>query len=176
MIEIAPDVMVGSADEYHEVAARLAENGIEFVVVHAAKEPWHRDALGYTGRAAPKDHPEYLVAVREGELCLNLIDADDPAYIPRALIDHAVRYIRDALDQGLQVLIHCNQGHSRGPVLAMLAVAGEIFGPLSFEEAETAFRLLYPPYDPKDGMRQFAINNWDRYRVTEALGAEPALG
>ena len=38
---------------------------------------YHRQALGYRSRGAPKDHPEYLVARRGNRLILNIVDAND---------------------------------------------------------------------------------------------------
>ena len=85
-------------------------------IIHAAKERWHRDAVGYTGRGAPKDHPEYLVAVRGNELMLNLVDAPKPEYIPRECFEAADNFFADKyLCEELPMLIHCNQGKSRGP-------------------------------------------------------------
>ena len=166
MIEVAPNIWVGSDEEHKHAAARLAENGLNCSIVHACKEPYHREALGYTGKAAPKEHPEYLVAQRGEVLILNLIDADNPLYIPRTLIDAAVSFIRlrthPSLMNPVPVLIHCNKGHSRAPVVAMLALATQLPG--TFEAAEEWMRAVYAPYNPANGMRQFAIENWDVYR------------
>lgn len=77
MIEVKSNLFVGSQDD--EAAIR-GQGG--WFVVHACKEPYHRQALGYSGRGAPKDHPEYLIARREGRLILNLVDVDNVSYIP----------------------------------------------------------------------------------------------
>lgn len=84
------------------------------VIIHAAKEKWHREAVGYTGRGAPKDHPEYLVAIRDNELMLNLVDSPKPEFIPRQCFDAAAAFFSDK-SYDLPVLIHCNQGKSRAP-------------------------------------------------------------
>ena len=90
------------------------------VIIHAAKERWHRDAVGYTGRGAPKDHPEYLVAERGDELMLNLVDAPKPEFIPRDCFDAAFDFFsKHHMVDGLPILIHCNQGLSRGPGVAL---------------------------------------------------------
>lgn len=77
MIEVYPNLFVGDEADY-----RIVLNMSGWFIVHACKEPFHRQALGYAGRGAPKDHPEYLVAERDGRLILNLVDAPNPAYIP----------------------------------------------------------------------------------------------
>jgi len=72
MIEIYPNLYIGNEDDYESKVR--SETG--WCVVHACKDPYHRQALGYTGRAAPKEHPEYLIARRDNQLILNLVDAD----------------------------------------------------------------------------------------------------
>ena len=141
-----------------------------WVVVHAAKEPFHRVALGYTGRSAPKDHPEYLFAyrplnsVKPDRLILNLVDAPDPAYVSTRLIDEAMDFLYWNVGEH-NVLVHCNLGGSRAPVIGMLFLATKGLLPADFEGAEKAFKLLYGPYDPGAGMRGFAKENWERYRT-----------
>lgn len=167
MIEVAPNLFVGNQADYDGQTW-----GADWAVVHAAKEPYHRAALGYTERAAPKDHPEYLWAYRErgeqahGRLILNLVDAADPSYIPKSLIDEALTYLTLNLGAGLPTLVHCNQGKSRSPVIAMLHLAPTL--PDQFEQAEDAMRLLYPPYEPAHGMREFARRNWPDYQARAA--------
>ncbi|MDO9036420.1 MAG: phosphatase, partial [Methanoregula sp.] len=109
MIEIYPNLFIGNENDY-ETKVRQ-ESG--WCVVHACKEPYHREALGYSGRAAPKNHPEYLIARRGNRLILNLVDAPDPAYIPKEIIDAALAFISANLNAGSHVLVHCNEGCSR---------------------------------------------------------------
>jgi hypothetical protein len=96
MLEVYPNLHVGCETDYE----RIVRYQDGWWVVHACKEPYHRRALGYSGRAAPKTHPEYLVARRDNRLILNLIDADDPAYIPKEIIDAAIDFIVDGLRNG----------------------------------------------------------------------------
>ena len=159
MKEIAPKLWIGSQSDFEE----LDPFGTEWAIVHACKEPHHRQALGYTGRAAPKEHPEYLFAKRGKRLILNLIDADDPKYVPKDVIDAAVGHIRDSIKAGEFVLCHCNQGASRSPTIGLLYLAPEM--PEDFEQAEAKFRDLYPAYAPAEGMRKFAREHWQAYRT-----------
>lgn len=160
MIEVYSHLYVGNESDY--------ENKVKFQsgwsIVHACKEPYHRQAIGYSGRAAPKTHPEYLIAQRENRLILNLIDVDNVAYIPKEIIDSALDFINAALEMGSKVLIHCNQGYSRSPSIAFLYLAsiGEYSG-VSIEEAEVKFRSKYPEYQPAKGMRDFIMVNWKHY-------------
>ena len=119
MVEIHPKLFVGNQDDY--------EQNVRFQpgwrIVHACREPYHREALGYRGRSAPEDNPEYLVAVRGDRLILNLIDADDPAYIPKEIMDRSLAFIEQSLGDRCRVLVHCNQGLSRGPSIGLLYLA-----------------------------------------------------
>ena len=89
MIKVLSNLFVGSQDD--EAAIR-GQSG--WFVVHACKEPYHRQALGYSGRGAPKDHPEYLTARRTGCLILNLVDVNDANFIAQEIIDAALMDIR----------------------------------------------------------------------------------
>lgn len=162
MIEIHPGLYIGNELEYE----RTVRHEPGWCVVHACKEPYHRLALGYTGRGAPKDHPEYLIARRGDRLVLNLVDAPDPAYIPQVVIDAALEYINTGLRKGNRVLVHCNEGHSRSPGIGLLYLAAytDQFDGTDFIEAETIYRSIYPPYSPKQGMRRYMMNYWEAYR------------
>lgn len=128
-------------------------------IVHAAKDPWHRQALGYTGRGAPKDHPEYLTALRGNELILNLVDSPDPKWIPAECFIKADYYINQWHDEGHPILIHCNQGHSRGPgVLFYHIIQHDIraLGTDNFEDAVESFKEnFYPDFSPAGGVYGF---------------------
>jgi hypothetical protein len=57
MIEVYSKLFVGDELDYE----RKVSHQTGWATVHACKEPYHREALGYSSRGAPKDHPEYLV-------------------------------------------------------------------------------------------------------------------
>ena len=154
MIEVHPNLFVGSG-------ADLPEDTDGWFIISAAKEPYHRDALGYTGRTAPKDHPEYLMARRDNRLILNLVDVADPAYIRPELIGIALHDIGAELAKGNKVLVHCNQGGSRAPGIALMWLHRN--GPyqaMSLDEAETHFKTIYPDYAPAAGIRGYLDQNW----------------
>jgi protein-tyrosine phosphatase len=134
-------------------------------VLHACIEPYHRQLLGYAGRAAPKTHPEYLFARRERRLYLNIVDADDPNYIPKEIIDEALAFIEEGIRSGENVLVHCNQGESRSPSIGLLYLAARAnsISSVSLQAAEIDFRRIYPRYSPKAGMRGFLLRHWNDY-------------
>jgi predicted protein tyrosine phosphatase len=159
MIEIYPDLFIGTADDYEfQVKGQPG-----WVVIHACKEPYHRRELGYTSRGAPKDHPEYLIAKRGNRLILNLVDADDPNYIPKEIVDAALDFIKDGLQRSQKVLVHCNQGESRSPSIGLLYLAITGILPKEFTAAEQKYRKIYPNYNPSLGMRGFLVRNWGNY-------------
>jgi hypothetical protein len=159
MIEVHPQLFVGSESDYELSKVQFTEG---WVVVHACKEPYHRQALGYSGRAAAKTHPEYLIARRGNRLILNLVDAPDPAYIPDEIMDAAVEFIHSQLAGGHRVLVHCNQGLSRSPGIAMLFLATHTdrVPRESFELAVGSFRVIYPPFSPAAGIAGWLRQRW----------------
>ncbi len=164
MIEIYPNLFVGSKQDYEAEIADIADRTDEWRVVQACKIPFHCEALRYTG-AAPEGDPERLVARRGSRLILNLLDHEDPRYIPKVIIDESLAFIAQGLVAGRRVLVHCNRGYSRGPSIGLLYLAAhtEIFDGLDFHEAEDKFRELYPDYFPKSGIRGFIARYWDGY-------------
>jgi predicted protein tyrosine phosphatase len=167
MIEVYPSFFIGSEADYEMIVSQ--QSG--WCIVHACKEPYHRRLLGYSGRGAPKGHPEYLMAERGNRLFLNLVDADDPAFIPKEIIDAGLRFIDKALKSGSKVLIHCNQGESRAPSIGLLylVIHTNCIPRTSLNEAETAFRKIYHGYNPKNGMRGFLTKYWNHY-VNDSIG------
>jgi len=160
MIEIYHNLFIGTELDYENTV----KGQIGWRVVHACKEPYHRALLGYSGRGAPKDHPEYFFAIRGDRLFLNLVDANDPAYIPDVIIDKALSFIGETLKADNKCLVHCNLGESRSPSIGFLYLASKSLIPTgSFAEAEKEYMKLYPRYFPKNGIRGFIQNNWDKY-------------
>lgn len=169
-IKVFPRLHVGSTADFTSLESMWdagLTNPERWAVVHAAKEPYHRDFVGYVERAAPKDHPEYLFARRDNRLALNLIDVADVRFMPLDLWSAAMSFISEHYEQGRDVLVHCNQGGSRAPSVALLWMSQ--FYPwrdLSAEEAEEQFRELYPAYNPAAGPRDFVRENWANMPAT----------
>jgi predicted protein tyrosine phosphatase len=159
MIEVHPNLFVGSQDD--EASIR-GQHG--WFVIHACKEPYHRQALGYTSLGAPKQHPEYLLAERPGRLILNLVDVAQVSFIAPVIVDTALGAI-DHHIVGLKVLVHCNQGLSRSPSIALLYLLKhtDTLGSQEPAVAMLAFRRLYPSYAPAQGMADYVRLNWAKY-------------
>ena len=162
MTEVYENLYVGDERDY-ETNIRFKSQD-DWSVIHACKEPYHREALSYSGRGAPKSNPEYLIAKRSNRLILNLIDADTPKYIPKEIIDEALEFINESLANDQKVLLHCNQGMSRSPGITILYLAqkGELSSD-SFQQARNEFKEIYPRCNLANGMRGFLVQHWDQY-------------
>ncbi len=161
MIEIHLNFFVGHQDDFE-----YQVNGQEgWAIVHACRDPYHRQLLGYTGRGAPKDDPEYLLAERGIRLYLNLVDATDPKYIPEEVIDKALTFIHEKLAEGLKVLVHCNQGESRSPGIGFLYLLRHTnaLPKSSLDDALVQFRQIYPTFHPGRGISGFIAAHWEEY-------------
>lgn len=125
-----------------------------WAIVHCAKDGphSHRSELKYEGQAAPKG-TEYLVAKRGRELYLNLIDPPTDKLVSGEAIDEAIKFAREHLEKHDHVLLHCNQGNSRAPSIALLLLHS--LGKLPTSRAIGTFKKLYPKYQPSDGLKSF---------------------
>jgi len=162
MIEIMPNLFVGNQKDFE------INHGVVDAVVHACREPYHRIALGYTGKFPPKGHPEYCSAIRGNRLILNLVDADQEQFISKRAIDDALMFIGEKITAGSKLLVHCNQGLSRAPSIGLLFLVKytnvlKVSEARDYMAAETAFKKIYPQFSPSRGMRGFMMSQWTRY-------------
>ena len=163
MVEIWPGLHVGNELDYE----RDVRQRTGWSVVHACKEPYHREAVGYRTPRVDDAHPEARVARRGERLMLNLVDMTEPGYVSKETVDEALTFIHEALLANRQVLLHCNQGSSRSPTLGLLYLLSRTgrFTSRSFDEVMVEFRVLYPRYAPALGMHDFARQHFEHYRT-----------
>lgn len=162
MIQIHTNLYIGTESDYEQQVKYQPG----WYIVHACKEPYHRQLLGYTGQGAPKEHPEYLLARRENRLYLNLVDVANPAYVSDNIVRTTMTFIDESLSAGTKCLVHCNQGESRSPSLGLLYLAYKgILPNTTLTVAEAAFRKLYPMYNPKAGIRGYLEIHWHEYII-----------
>ena len=143
----------------------------EMAVIHACKEPYHRLYVGYTGRGCPKDSPYYYwIEWSPNRLALNMIDAPKPEFFAKPMIDKALEYIEQKLNEGYKVLVHCNEGFSRSPSLCLLYLIkkGIIKGE-TLEDCEAEFLKVYPEYNPGEGIRGFLKEHWKKYMCSNDI-------
>jgi len=155
MVEVGPRLIVG---DLNACRARIGADA----VVHACKHPCHQRSVGYTGNL-PASHPEYLVAQREHDLYANLVDMDRPLdhRFTGPIMAAALDFIEGHDRAGRPVLVHCNEGRSRAPTVAMLYLAKRA-GALPDDHLEAAeeFRQRYPAYAPGPGVRAYLARHW----------------
>jgi predicted protein tyrosine phosphatase len=95
-----------------------------------------------------------LSALRGANLSLNLVDSIDPKFIPKEAMVAGAQYI-DSMLPHRKVLVHCNQGHSRGPGLAFFYLWFKRVLPRPFDAALEAFKKEYPAFSPGAGVLGF---------------------
>lgn len=134
----------------------------DWAVVHACKEPCHRRAVGYVGRNPTVRDVDFWAARRGQHLYLNLVDAPDVSYIETAAIEAALAFLSEQAANGLEVAVHCNQGRSRAPSIALLHLVRSGMLPREYAAALIEFRQRYPAYQPGAGMAEWVRRNWDR--------------
>ena len=171
MREVFKNLWIGNEKDFNELCNQNAINELMpfyhpegWAIVHSCKEPFHRSFVGYSGRGAPKDHPEYLWAERWNRLALNIVDAPKPEFFDMGMIGKALNFIEQKLSEGLKVLVHCNQGESRSPSIALLyLIKQDIIKGDTLEDCEAEFMKVYPEYNPGAGIRGFVKEHWEEY-------------
>lgn len=135
----------------------------DLAVIHACKEPCHRKAVGYKGNL-PSSHPCYLIHEDEHHLYLNMVDMENELapHFTNPIMQEAMAFIeRHITDR--PVLVHCNQGWSRSPSIALLYMARKgIIGNKSYSMAKTDFKAIYTPYAPGKGIVTYLDRNWEK--------------
>lgn len=136
----------------------------EMAVIHACKSPCHQRAVRYSG-SLDETHPNYLSLVRDDQLFLNLIDPPTTMFRLESF-DVFMRFASEHYSAGRGLLIHCNQGVSRGPSLALVFMAKKLAAvePGSFEAARRSFGKRYKKYIPSSGIEEFLKTHWEKIR------------
>ena len=160
MEEVHPRLFVGDDKDYERVKDN---SGWSFLRCCKEGPGGHRYVLKYHSLGAPKD--AHYLWVRKGNLeALNLLDLEDPDFIPKQVIDEGLKFIKERMDAGDKVLVACNAGHSRGPTMALMYLREIGEYPERFRTAESKYRAFYPKYDPNSGMRAFARSHWQQLK------------
>lgn len=157
MHEVYNNVYVGGDVDYEKL-----KNKAGWSYLRCAKygPGCHQDILKYTTLGAPDGPNKYVAKKGKNLMALNLLDLDDPHFVPWDAIKQGLDFVKNRLESGDKVLIACNSGHSRGPTtgLMFLRSIGDL--PYHFVKSEHIYKTLYPLFDPGQGMRQFARMHW----------------
>lgn len=143
-------------------ASCTIENARKYAIVHACKDPCHRRAVGYSEKSLNKHHPNYLACEKDNQLFLNLVDPPIPLFQLESF-KIFLNFTARVKEEGRPLLIHCNQGQSRAPSLAILCMAKCLgqFPNESYAAARSAFEERFP-YNPGKGIEKFLTDHWDK--------------
>lgn len=128
----------------------------EWAIVHACKTS-HQERLGYTRPI--KDSP-YYIEFRDGNhLYLNWVDEPSGRLFQTQTFEDAFDFI-DEFIKDSKIFIHCDQGQSRSPTLAMTYLAKRTdYLPDNFNLAVAKFKSEYPNFYPS-GIIRFVQTKW----------------
>lgn len=134
----------------------------EWAIIHACKHPCHVNAVGYKG-SLPSSHPYYLILEKDKHLFLNMVDMEQelqPAFT-NPIMKAAMNFIEKNLENN-KILIHCNQGQSRSPSIALIYLAKSgVLNNDTFTTAAKEFIQLYQLFQPGKGIALYMNRNWD---------------
>ncbi|MCF2829609.1 MULTISPECIES: dual specificity protein phosphatase family protein [unclassified Pseudoalteromonas] len=151
------DLYVGTKEEY--TAAKSKGMKIVCALNRAGGFVTHQSVVGWTGRGCDKNHPHYLFKETEEAIYLNMIDGEDPKYVNDAMIEPALNFIKNNLDQGYSVFIYCSLGESRSPSIALMYMLENNM--INKENAVEEFKKqYYPAYSPKFGNLGYIQRRW----------------
>ena len=101
MIEIYKNLFIGNDTDARKWGG---------AIIHAAQIPWFKDLK------LPEGHLwNDLINENQKVLTLNLVDADRVEYIPIPLIERALEFI-DEYIENWQILLHCNYRYTYFPI------------------------------------------------------------
>ena len=121
--------------------------------LHCCKHPCFWRATG--SRQLAPDDPRYLFVAAGADLYLNLIDGQE-RYFQKALFDAACLWLGQ--HDGREVLVHCNQGLSRAPAVAMVYLAR--IGELPDDSLYAATAAYQGEFFLSPGIMAFLEHNW----------------
>lgn len=155
MIRVTHNLSYGDLEDCFEAPTGWA-------VVHAAKHPCFAQRCGQ-----PKPSEANYLSQREGDnLYLNMVDPERPLF-RREMFDQFLSFAREMRQQGKPLLIHCNQGESRSPSLAILflaKVAQQL--PDNYQQAVIEFQKMSGrTYRPSGGIKQWLNDRWHEIQV-----------
>ncbi len=156
MIEVHNGLYVGK-----EADCRIGDH--EWAVVHACKSPCHQRAVAYRGNLL-RSHPHYLALEQDTDLYLNLIDPPKPLFMAPSFHSF-LAFSQVQLKKGRKILIHCNQGESRAPSLALLLLAKLVsqISNESYGAARAEFKTLFNGYNPGRGIQKYLADHWSEF-------------
>lgn len=147
MVEVFDKIWVGSLDDF------IGSSKKDFAFVHATKSLFD-NSLG-----------EVIYEI-DNHLYLNWVDSKEEKYFDYKGLGVSVfvsilNFIEKWHKSG-SVLIHCNEGLSRSPSIAMVYLAKrlKVIDGKDHVFAEREFSDIYPEYYANKGISDFLFKNW----------------
>ncbi|MCL2566987.1 MAG: dual specificity protein phosphatase family protein [Alphaproteobacteria bacterium] len=138
----------------------------DYAIIHACKIHCHQKALNYK-RSLPQEHPNYLTYLKDNHLFLNLVDIPTE-FLPKytdPIMQEAMQFIENNINTK-KVLIHCNQGCSRSPSIALLYLAkNNLISNSNYIKTKEDFLKIYNQYSPNTGIEKYLENNWKKLMI-----------
>lgn len=157
MKEVHPSLFVGNEQD-----CVATKGNADWTIVHACKHPCHQNAVGYSG-SLPSGHPDYLIHKKDQNLYLNMVDMDrkQKHEYMEPIVSSTLDFIGNYIDS-YKVLVHCNEGESRAPALAMLYLAKrkDAIRKETYAEAKQDFQEIYSRFDPSRGINLYLQDYW----------------
>ncbi len=109
-----------------------------------------------------KTHPNYIIYEKDNHLSLNWVDG--AAYLYDWSGPKTFMSVLDFIDNWIKsrnVLVHCDEGMSRGPTIGLLYLAkrAKIIPNDSYDNAKMEFEKLYNSFHPS-GIGDYVNNKW----------------
>lgn len=138
-----------------------------WAVVHATQTV-HYKFFGWnrTNNKPNRNHPNYISYEKDNHFSLNWVDGasylydwSGPATFIRVL-DFIDKWIPER-----KILVHCDQGLSRSPILCLLFLAKRkaSIPNISYIDAKNEFIKIYPAFNP-GGIGDYVNTNWDKIK------------
>lgn len=158
MQKVSDNLYVGSQDDCK--IGHCMKSG--HAVVHCVKDPCHSRVVGT--RKLDKEHQHYLAFTTSGDLYLNMIDPPVPLF-KADTFKHFMKFMDEHRDD--KVTIHCNQGKSRAPSMAMLWLAKGLheIPDVSYDEARGSFEKKFPGVidTTGKGIETYMREHWNEF-------------
>jgi len=120
----------------------------------------HQSVVGWQGKGCNPDNPFYLFKREPDAIYLNMIDAEDSKYVNDEMINPALDFIKQHLNNDSEVFVYCSLGESRSPSIALMYLLENSL----IEKNENTFSLFkshyYPAYNPKRGNLLYIKERW----------------
>ena len=154
MIEVYKNLFVGSTEDWKKL------NDTSGWKILQVSHKIHQQTKGYT-KGCNKDDPEYYYCIRDNRMILNIIDNDylDNRYIDGIIdtIQQGLKFIQDNIRK-YKVLVHCDQGQSSSPTVALLYLIVYTSLYKEFNDIEEIImdfiKQKYPNYQPAGQMKR----------------------